>query len=262
MFINTKDYYYLKIENNPHFIFETGRPYWCFDYYKSKVQVLDKNGEYTMCDTDTFFIIPPDIRTEIHSADESAWTHTSVTFFSDYEFMDKFKLPYMTPIKIENFKELEQLMFDMQNKAISNSQFTQELKNLYLQLIFIFVHDIVHTHKEDYKVEAGDDLQRIRHTMMNSPGVSWTVEKMANMANISVRSFQRKYKKLYGKTPIADLYDFRFTKSKRLLDTGYSISHILNSCGFKSPQHFSRFFKERAGITPSQYKAGGKKLKK
>ena len=153
-------------------------------------------------------------------------------------------------------------MFDMQNKAISNSQFTQELKNLYLQLIFIFVHDIVHTHKEDYKVEAGDDLQRIRHTMMNSPGVSWTVEKMANMANISVRSFQRKYKKLYGKTPIADLYDFRFTKSKRLLDTGYSISHILNSCGFKSPQHFSRFFKERAGITPSQYKAGGKKLKK
>ena len=127
-------------------------------------------------------------------------------------------------------------------------------RDLYMMLILTFLHDEVHPPEKMYEVKAGDDLHSLRNTIMNSTATPWTVESMAKRANMSVSTFQRQYKKLYGKTPIADLYDMRFRKAKLLLETGYSIPWILNSCCFKSYQHFLNFFKKRAGITPTEYR--------
>lgn len=124
----------------------------------------------------------------------------------------------------------------------------------YLTLILVYIHDFLNLYERDYKTDSGDDLQQVRHVVMSSTHINWTLEQMAALANMSVRSFTRKYKQVYGKSPVADLYDFRFTRSKRLLKSGYSINYILKTTGFKSAQHFSAFFKQRAGVTPSEYR--------
>lgn len=247
-------YFYMKVENNTEFIRENGRPYWCLDYYNDKMLVFDSDGKTVSAVPNSMYLIPPNTPTMIKSSNLKPWTHTTITFDADETFMESLAIPYMTPIHIGNTKELEQLMFEMEHKQISASKFKQDAQDAYLLLILTCVHDLLHISAKDYKTEAGDDLQKIRHTVMSSTGVFWTLERMAAMANMSVRGFQRKYKQIYGKTPIADLYDFRFTRSKRLLETGYSINHIMNSCGFKSAEHFSRFFKKRAGMTPTEYR--------
>ena len=160
----------------------------------------------------------------------------------------------MTPAHIGDVNELEQLMYDMESKRLSSSALKQKAQDAYLALILSCVHDALNAYDKDYKTKSGDDLRRVRHAVMGSTHIPWTVERMAAMANMSVRGFGRKYAQIYGKPPIADLWDFRFIKAKRLLDSGFSVSFILNSCGFKSAQHFSAFFKKRSGMTPSEYR--------
>ena len=41
-----------------------------------------------------------------------------------------------------------------------------------------------------------------------------------------------------------------------LLDSSKSITQVADQLGFQYPQHFSRFFKKLAGMTPKEYKEG------
>ncbi len=259
MQVTKNKFFYLKIENIVSNAFEHGRPQWGLEYFKNKMIVYDINGNAINIEPDSIFIIPPDTYFKTESANGKPWTHTCITFDADEEYMKNLNLPAMTPIRIGKTKELEQLMFDMEDRQLSSSQFKQDAQDAYLLLILLTIYDYLNMPSKDYTLNAGDDLQKLRHTVMNSTGVFWTVESMAAQANMSVRGFQRKYKEMYGKSPIADLYDFRFVRAKRLLDTGYSINHILNSCGFRSPQHFSTFFKKRSGMTPTEYVKNKKK---
>lgn len=249
-----KTYFYMKLENNSESIYADGRPYWVIDYYKNEMELLDINGEPIYSKPDSIYIIPPGMPSRHASKCNKDWVHTTITFDCCHEIMERFEIPYMTPIKITDTKELEQLMFKMESKQLSSSKLKCDAINSYLNLILICIHDSINTYTETYKVKEGDDLRRVRHTVMNSTHIPWTLEHMAAQANMSVRAFLRKYKQMYGISPIADLYEFRFNKSKQLLDNGFSINHILNSCGFKSSQHFSAFFKTHSGMTPTEYR--------
>lgn len=44
---------------------------------------------------------------------------------------------------------------------------------------------------------------------------------------------------------------------ERIFDTDKSVSEIAYELGFKYPQHFTRFFKKRIGMTPNEYRAIG-----
>lgn len=254
MYVNKHNYFYLKRENRPEHIYNAGSEYWFLSYFKDDMYVLDGENNEITAPHDTLYIVPPHTRMYYKSVSGGPFVHTLFMFKADKEYMDKLRLPYKTPIQIKNTGRLEELMFNAEKCDISASDFKQDGIDAYLTLILIFIHDNIHSIGEDYRCESGEDLQLVRLNVMNSPGVLWTVEDMARLANMSVSGFQRKYKKLYGKSPIADLYDFRFTKAKRLINSGYSNTYILNSCGFKSLQHFSRFFKERAGMSPSEYR--------
>ncbi len=55
-------------------------------------------------------------------------------------------------------------------------------------------------------------------------------------------------------TPKQYILDLRIRKAKSLLtDTPFSITSISEECGFSSVYHFSRKFKEKIGLSPSQY---------
>lgn len=253
--ITCKTYFYMKMENQTDYCFQSGRPYWVLDYYKNSMTLLDSGGSPVLSEPSSVYLIPPYYPTQHISTEQKPWVHTTIAFDADRSYMDSLGIPYLTPIFISDTKNIEQLLFDMESHNLSASKFKQSALDAYLMLVLIYTHDFLNTYENDYKTDSGDDLQQVRHVVMNSTHIPWTLEYMAAQANMSVRSFTRKYKQIYGKSPIADLYDFRFTRAKRLLDNGFSINYILKTCGFKSPQHFSAFFKQRAGMTPKEYKS-------
>lgn len=254
MNVSKTAYFYFKLENEPYVEYEKGWHEWYMEYFCKEVHVSDNDGNDIIAAPGTVYLVPPNTHMYFNYENTDTFTHTAWIFRANNRFMDSLKIPYRTPIVIKNINDFESLLYEMQRKQASLSKFSQMQQDAYLTLILSFIHDEIYLSKKNFTAKKDDTLQEIRNTVMNSLAIHWTIDNMAQMAHMSVSSFHRQYKKTYGKPPIADLYDMRFTKSKLLLDTGYSIPYILHSCCFKSLQHFSSFFKKRAGITPSEYK--------
>jgi AraC-like DNA-binding protein len=83
------------------------------------------------------------------------------------------------------------------------------------------------------------------------PSVTWCAEEL----NLSANYFGDLIKKETGISP----QEYIQTKvievaKKRLLDADKSISEIAYELGFRYPQHFTRLFKQRTGLTPNEYR--------
>jgi transcriptional regulator GlxA family with amidase domain len=82
-----------------------------------------------------------------------------------------------------------------------------------------------------------------------------SLEELSQLCNMSLSTFKRHFKKIYNATPNEYLFDQRLENSKNLLATSErSIDDIASLSGFKTTAHFSRKFKEKYAIPPSQYK--------
>ena len=80
-----------------------------------------------------------------------------------------------------------------------------------------------------------------------------TVEELAQLCNVSKHYFCRTFKLVTGKSAMEYLRDFRLRIASALLtNTDSSIAEISASCGFESPNYFSRCFKAKFGYPPRQ----------
>lgn len=84
------------------------------------------------------------------------------------------------------------------------------------------------------------------------PSVSWCADKL----NLSANYFGDLIKKETGKTA----QEFIQTKvidvaKEKIFDADKSISQVAYDLGFKYPQHFTRLFKQKVGVSPNEYRS-------
>lgn len=83
----------------------------------------------------------------------------------------------------------------------------------------------------------------------------WTVGQMAALAELSVPRFQQLFKTETGQSPMSFLKDLRLERARRYLEEGFSqVKQIGNLTGLRNESHFSRDFKIKFGVTPTQYR--------
>ena len=77
---------------------------------------------------------------------------------------------------------------------------------------------------------------------------------MARLSGYSNSRFSALYRERYGISPTADLISFRIEEAKLLLLYGtHSVSEVAEAVGFSSLYYFSRYFKEKVGMSPTEY---------
>jgi len=82
-----------------------------------------------------------------------------------------------------------------------------------------------------------------------------SLEDLADRFGLNKRYLNSLFKNTTGETIMQFLIRLRLDKAKRLLThTQISITDIALSTGFYDCQHFCRTFKEKAGLTPTQYR--------
>jgi AraC-like DNA-binding protein len=82
-----------------------------------------------------------------------------------------------------------------------------------------------------------------------------TVAYFAQRAHLSTSYFGDLIKKEAGVTAQSYIQDILIGQSKQLLLEGsLTINEIAYQLGFQYPQHFTRLFKNKVGITPNQYR--------
>lgn len=89
------------------------------------------------------------------------------------------------------------------------------------------------------------------------------IDDMASFAATSRSSLNRKLRSLVGITAAQLLIDARMQRAAQLLggDGGEkpSVSEVAYRCGYSDSRYFSRCFKQKYGVTPSEFSAGSQK---
>ncbi|NLG36923.1 MAG: helix-turn-helix transcriptional regulator [Clostridiales bacterium] len=80
--------------------------------------------------------------------------------------------------------------------------------------------------------------------------------EIADETHYSPYHFLRIFKRHTGRTPFGFLLDLKIGKAKEMLrKTDCTISQICDLCGFSSLSYFSRVFREKTGLSPSQFRS-------
>ena len=81
------------------------------------------------------------------------------------------------------------------------------------------------------------------------------LDALSDLCMISKPHLIRCFRKELGCTPHNYLLDYRLRQSKQMLTrSAFSIETIAEKCGFNSVSHFSRAFRGRVGMTPSEFR--------
>lgn len=95
----------------------------------------------------------------------------------------------------------------------------------------------------------------VKYLTSNFASGEITNSMLAEKCHISEVYFRRLFIKQYGIPPKQFIIDIRLSKAKQLLSEGImKINTIAAECGFGNQYHFSRLFKEKTGLTPTEYR--------
>ena len=83
-----------------------------------------------------------------------------------------------------------------------------------------------------------------------------TLDDLVKAASLNRSSLTKLFKDELEMTPIEYLWHHRMNVAKKLLEyTNLPVKDIVNRCGFKTVQHFSRRFEEHFGCNPTTFRA-------
>jgi transcriptional regulator GlxA family with amidase domain len=79
-----------------------------------------------------------------------------------------------------------------------------------------------------------------------------SLDEIAALVGVSRRQIERLFKRYVGEVPTKYYLDMRLRRARTLLlQTAMSIMDIAVACGFQSPPHFSKCYRNLFGHTPS-----------
>lgn len=98
-------------------------------------------------------------------------------------------------------------------------------------------------------------LKMLRREIHKAPELDWSLAELAKRLNISKSYVQKLYKEHFGISYIDDLLEARIRMAKQLLTTtDLRVNEVAASCGYQNATHFMRQFKEKTGLSPTEYK--------
>lgn len=98
-------------------------------------------------------------------------------------------------------------------------------------------------------------ILKIQHWLESNLETEITIKVMAERAQLSVRTFLRRFKTATGYTPNAYIQSLRIEKARGLLErTKLSVNEICWKVGYSDPSAFSRLFRSTIGLTAGEYR--------
>ncbi|BBM02852.1 GlxA family transcriptional regulator [Microbulbifer sp. GL-2] len=106
----------------------------------------------------------------------------------------------------------------------------------------------VHLHPDEDIVQAQAWLKEHCNTEVR-------LSEVAQMFDMSVRSFNRRFKLATGQTPLQYLQNVRVDMARELLQSSnLSVNEIAEKVGYQDMGHFTALFKKFLATTPSEYR--------
>lgn len=136
-------------------------------------------------------------------------------------------------------------VFGLKHRQLAERHFEHEVGSSY-DLPMFAVGSAAHADEEI--IEVQEWLKRMCCEEIDIP-------QMASYAKMPVRTFTRRFRQALGMTPNQYLQDLRIENGRDLLKTtDLTVQDVAEKVGYKDTAYFSRVFKAKVGLTPTDYK--------
>lgn len=144
----------------------------------------------------------------------------------------------LTLPQLGHFERLIQLLIILQKLATSKEYNLLKINGISYE----------HSHREEARIRQiyGYVEQHYQHEI--------DVQTVADLANLTVPSFCRYFKKITQMTFTDFVNEYRIKQASKLLVQNHSVTDVCYSSGFNNLSHFTKTFKAVTGKTPREYK--------
>lgn len=98
-------------------------------------------------------------------------------------------------------------------------------------------------------------IRRLLEEIEANPGSDWTIRSMAQAIGLSHSQVSRLFLVYVGSTPATYVRVVRLRRAEMLLSESHlSVKEIAYLVGFRGASHFSKEFKSKTGLSPSEYR--------
>src|SRR6516164_7449579 len=129
----------------------------------------------------------------------------------------------------------------------------------FAQLLAIYIaekYSNIASEKPDY--HGGLPIARLRKVedyVRSHLAESISIEKLAELTELSSFHFSRMFKQSTGMTPLQFVIRERMLKAQQLIrETSRSLIEIALEVGYTSPSHFAQVFRRTAGMAPTEFR--------
>lgn len=178
------------------------------------------------------------------------WLYVSGKEFET--LLEQFPLPLNTPFRLDGAPYLTSAIEKIhREKSFSLTGFEKKCDLIIGDLII----DMYRAFEKSGSATEKDKIEQARGEIMKEYAKQWTVQQMAALTGYSPSRFAALYKAKYKRSPIDDLIQHRIEQAKLLMLYGnMRLTEISLSVGFSSLYYFSKYFKKKEGVSPTEYR--------
>ncbi|MGI5936885.1 MAG: helix-turn-helix transcriptional regulator [Oscillospiraceae bacterium] len=147
-------------------------------------------------------------------------------------------------------QEFSQIM-DEQRKKIDDCLFLDEIKRITWEAVLA----VFGWYEKTLSTGSSVTVSSVKAYMHRNFSRRLTLMEMAEHVRLNPQYLSVLFKKETGKSIVDYLTDIRIDRAKALLrDTNISILEIAGAVGYMDARYFSRVFKQRVGLRPTEYR--------
>ena len=161
----------------------------------------------------------------------------------------------------ETFNQLARsLQQTQQEEFFDKLLFEEQLAKLLIHLLYQHRHILKQVEKlpsvkQSTRIELFRRLSYAIDFIHSASGHDIQLQQLASASSLSKYHFLRLFKQAYGISPHQYIQELRMEKAKQLLKhSSVAIQDLSDLLGFENSQSFSRLFRQRTGVYPTQFR--------
>ena len=225
--------------------------YFILEYIVSGKGYLKVDGKLHTLHANDVYLLEPGSSHEYYADKDDPFKKYWINFKSDvfFHILHEYDLNQIYVFHDTDISEEMTKIFELEKVSLYNDQIYKQASN-YLFTIFMKLAE-----KNQIKAEGSVIAQQILAELDKAIDSSISIDEICDTLFISRSKLIREFKKHYNITPHAYLVNRKIAFSKMLLqNSAHSIKSISNHLGFADEHYFSNIFKQKTGITPSEYR--------